>query len=323
MRLHENKELFRQAILAASKELGIQEIYIEKDYWVTVALYKIFRDKIGEDVIFKGGTSLSKCFSIIERFSEDIDLVLIRNDLDSNNKMKNKIRIPSQIIVDILPEINVDDLTNKKGMIRKTVHEFPKTFKGKFGQVREDIILETTWLGRYEPYHEHMINSYIGEIMIKQKQDDLIKEYKMEAFRIQVLHVHRTMCEKIMSLVRFSYGKDPISQLKDKIRHTYDIHQLLKLQEVSDFFDSSGFDEMMITVFEDDKLSFKNENDWLNYHPSESLMFSKTNSVWDELKSTYKNEFADLVHGILPEEKKVMKSLERVQTSLKDIKFKL
>jgi predicted nucleotidyltransferase component of viral defense system len=75
MKLHENKILFRQAIQSTADQLKLPPIYVEKDYWVTLALFKIFKNEIGEEIVFKGGTSLSKCYHLIDRFSEDIDLL--------------------------------------------------------------------------------------------------------------------------------------------------------------------------------------------------------------------------------------------------------
>lgn len=69
MKLHENKELFQDVIIATSQQLGIKEIYIEKDYWVRFALFHIFKNDIGKETVFKGGTALSKCFELIQRFS--------------------------------------------------------------------------------------------------------------------------------------------------------------------------------------------------------------------------------------------------------------
>ncbi|MET0637913.1 MAG: hypothetical protein ABWZ25_17915 [Chitinophagaceae bacterium] len=57
MRLHEDKELFREAVQTASQQLNIPEIYIEKDYWVTIALYRIFSTAAGKFAIFRGGTA--------------------------------------------------------------------------------------------------------------------------------------------------------------------------------------------------------------------------------------------------------------------------
>ena len=77
MKLHENQTLFRQAVRFTAQEMEIPDLYIEKDYWVTFALKQIFSEETKEYCVFKGGTALSKCYGIIERFSEDIDMSLI------------------------------------------------------------------------------------------------------------------------------------------------------------------------------------------------------------------------------------------------------
>ncbi len=58
MTLHENPELFEQAVLATSQQLDIPEIYIEKDYWATLALKQIFESEMKDEVVLKGGTPL-------------------------------------------------------------------------------------------------------------------------------------------------------------------------------------------------------------------------------------------------------------------------
>jgi len=69
MNLHTNKQLFQDAVIATAQRFSIPEIYIEKDYWVTVALHSIFHSPIANEAVFKGGTALSKCHKLIERFS--------------------------------------------------------------------------------------------------------------------------------------------------------------------------------------------------------------------------------------------------------------
>ena len=78
MKLHEDTKLFNQAVLIASEQMNIPAIFVEKDYWITFVLHTIFHNKIGEETVFEGGTALSKCFGAIERFSEDIDLVVFK-----------------------------------------------------------------------------------------------------------------------------------------------------------------------------------------------------------------------------------------------------
>jgi predicted nucleotidyltransferase component of viral defense system len=104
MKLHQDKKLFRQAVQFTSDQMQIPAVYVEKDYWVTYALFNIFNDKIGSDTVFKGGTALSKCFGIIQRFSEDIDLVVLRREGESNNKLTNKIKAISKVVSAVLPK---------------------------------------------------------------------------------------------------------------------------------------------------------------------------------------------------------------------------
>lgn len=224
MKLHTDKKLFRDAVNITAQQMNIPTIYVEKDYWVTFALKIIFSDEIGRDTIFKGGTSLAKCFKMINRFSEDIDLVVIRREGETDNKLKRKLKDVENAINDTLPEIEIQGLTHKVGMSRKTAHSYSKEFVGAYGQVRDVIVLEVTWLGYYEPFTKQKISSFVGEMMFNAGQAELIEKYEMQAFTVQVLEPIRTICEKIMSLVRFSYGERPIDDLKNKIRHTYDLH---------------------------------------------------------------------------------------------------
>ena len=173
MKLHENKELFSDAITATSQQKGIREIYIEKDYWVTYALYNIFKNEIGKETIFKGGTALSKCFELIQRFSEDIDLVVLRNGSETGNQLKTKIKKISKCVSSVLPETDIDGITNKVGMIRKTAHNYPRIFTGHFGQVRDIIIVESTWLGNFEPYTSATVSTYIYKMMLQNNQQEL------------------------------------------------------------------------------------------------------------------------------------------------------
>lgn len=321
MRLHENKTLFRQAIQFTADQMKIPAIYIEKDYWVTYALFTIFHNEIGKDTVFKGGTALSKCYNMIERFSEDIDLVVLRREGETDSKLKSKLKAVSTVVETTLPEVAVEGITHKMGMNRKTAHTYNKAFEGNYGQVRDVIVLESTWLGYYEPYTTKSIVSFVGNMMNNNGQTDILKDNGLLPFDLLVLEPVRTICEKIMSLIRFSYGENPIDDLKKKIRHTYDLHQLLSQEEFSKFFHSPALDDMLLKVARDDVASFRNNNQWLNHHPSQALMFKELDKVWNELKAIYKGDFKNLVYGNLPEETRVLETLKMIQERLKMISW--
>ncbi|MEO6832937.1 MAG: nucleotidyl transferase AbiEii/AbiGii toxin family protein [Chitinophagaceae bacterium] len=301
--------------------MKIPAIYIEKNYWITYALFTIFNDKIGEDTLFKGGTALTKCYNMIERFSEDIDLVVLRRDGETDNKLKTKLKTISALVETTLPEVAIAGITRKMGMNRKTAHAYDKAFDGNYGQVRDVIVLESTWLGYYEPYTTKSIASFVGNMMLTNGRTVLAKEKGLLPFGAYVLIPTRTICEKIMSLVRFSYGENPIEDLKKKIRHTYDLHQLLGQPEFSEFFYSPAFGDMMLKVANNDVLSFRNNNKWLNHHPSDALMFMDLGNVWKELKVVYDGDFRNLVYGDFPKESDVLGTLNMIQERLKTVSW--
>ncbi len=322
MRLHENPTLFRQAVQATAQSLGIQEIFVEKDYWVTYALHAIYHSQIGKETIFKGGTSLSKCFGLISRFSEDIDLVIKHNGNENSNQLKNKIRKVSLAVANVLPEVQIEGLTIKKGINRKTAHEYPHIFTGEFGQARNVIVLEVTRLGYFEPHIPKQVSSCIFDMMVDTDQKKTAEEYDLLSFEVQVLDPRRTICEKIMSLVRFSYSKTPIEDLHNKIRHTYDLYQLLQDSSLIVFFESADFDEMLQRVARDDVSSFSN-NAWLQNHPVNSLIFAELEEVWESLKGTYNGEFKDLVYGEFPTDTMVFETLNSIRNRIKHISWEI
>ena len=323
MNLHEDKSIIQEAIVATAQHFKIPEIYIEKDYWVTLALHEIFHSPLAKEAVFKGGTALSKCHKLIERFSEDIDIVVLRKDGENDNQLKNKLKAITILVHKVIPEVETE-LTNKKGQIRKTVHEYQKSgAKGKLGQVREHIILEVSWLGSHEPFTQEQGSCYIADFMKANGQDELTKKHNLNPFTVQVLSKERTFCEKIMSLVRFSWIDDPYTDLRNKIRHIYDIHMMLKDEAIKNFFDSKEFDKMLIQIGKDDIVSYKNNNVWVHHHPKEALVFKNYKTVWGEIKSTYTGIFKELVTGELPEEGEILRTLKLVGERMETIEWKV
>ena len=323
MKLHKDKEFFKDTILATSEYLNIPEIFIEKDYWVTVALHKIFHSNMADEAVFKGGTALSKCYKLIERFSEDIDIVVLRKKSENDNQLKKKIRSISKIVGEIIPEIYVEGVTNKLGNIRKTAHQYDKIYKGNFGQVQEHIILEATWLGNFEPYTIETVGCFVTDMMRDKGHDNLIEKYNLHPFKVQVLSKERTLCEKIMSLVRFSQQEDPYTGLANKIRHIYDIHLMLKNEEIKLFFGSDVFNEMLNKVGQDDMVSYKNNNEWLLKHPAKAIIFDRPEETWDKIKTNYQTIFKELVIGDLPSETNLIGTLKIVAERLKTVKWNI
>lgn len=120
-------------------------------------------------------------------------------------------------------------------------------------------------------------------------------------------------------MVRFSYGENPIGDLKKKMSYNYDLHQPLQQDEFLKFFQSPTFDEMLLKVANDDVASLKNNNQWLVYHPNEAHNFKDLGNVWNELKTIYNGNFKKLVYGELPKEDAILETLIMIQERLKTI----
>jgi hypothetical protein len=208
-------------------------------------------------------------------------------------------------------------------MIRKTVHSYSKVFDGNFGQVRDTIILETSWLGSSEPASKGQIASFIYEMMMSREQADLAAEYGLLPFDVSVLAAERTLCEKIMSLVRFSYTENPVRDLRSKIRHVYDLHQMLAQDDLSGFFNSQDFEQMLHKVARDDQQSFRNNSDWLYIHPSQALVFSDLDRIWPDLVAAYNGAFRTLVFGQLPPDHLVRQSMKRISDRVAQVAWQI
>lgn len=323
MKLHKYKDAFEGAIVATAQHFKIAEIYVEKDYWVTFALKQIFTDANSKDIaVFKGGTSLSKCFKIIERFSEDIDMVVIKEDKETDNSLKRKLKKVTTALETVMTVIPNHPLENKRGKIRKVVYGYDKAgAKGAYGQVRDQIVLEVSSLGNSHPSEKVSIHSMITQFIATTNNPHLIKEYQLEPFKVTVISIERTFCEKIISLVRFSYTKNPLEDLANKVRHTYDLHQLLQEKKISSFLKSDDFETVLIQVGKDDDKAIPNDKKWLSKHPSESLFFRETQKVWETVSRTYSTSFKELITGELPSEKDVLLSLMMIGKRLKEIKW--
>lgn len=319
MNLHLDKDNFEGAIVATAEHFKIPEIFIEKDYWVTYALHQLFHSEVEDLIVFKGGTSLSKCYKVIERFSEDIDLVIVKKDTDTGNDLKRKLKAVTDVVDNSILEIVPNDPNSKKlGSLRKIVYSYPKVgMQGNFGQVREYITLEVSHLGNFKPNNTKSICCFIADYIKATSNLELIPQFGLENFEVKALSIERTFCEKIISLVRFSYTENPLDDLSKKVRHTYDLYHLMQLEEIKIFVNSKEFDTMLLQVGIDDDKAIPNDKNWLYKHPKEALIFSKTSLVWNVLKKVYVTSFKELVTGKLPDENAVFETLiffsERIQ----------
>jgi hypothetical protein len=318
MILHNDKETFNDLIETTARVLLIPAVFIEKDYWVTYILNSLSKSPYKQTAIFKGGTSLSKAYKIIDRFSEDIDLAIITNGIDGN-AVKSLIKSIEKALLDENFEEKNTPQTSKGSKFRKTVHQYPKIIDGDFGHANENLILELNSFAKPHPYISKTISSYIFDFLNTQSEEakKLIADFELEPFEINVLDYKRTFCEKISAVARASFESDEVhSQLKEKIRHFYDIYHLMQEEEIKAFLNSDDIDSMIQNVREDDQKQFS--SDWTNVKLHSTKIFQNIN-ILDELNNYYNSNFKTLVYSeTLPNMQDIKAKFEELAKILKE-----
>ncbi len=310
MKLHLNKESFEQAITTTAEHFNILEVFVEKDYWVTHVLKNLSQSKFKDKVVFKGGTSLSKAYHIINRFSEDIDLAIIAPEAASGGAIKKMIKEVEVETTKGLTEIEVNGITSKGSKYRKTVFEYPRIVRSNnFGQANDKLLLEINSFADPHPFHEMPIQSMIGEFLIQTDRKEVVEANELHPFNINVLGLERTLAEKILSLVRAGYAENPMNELAARVRHLYDLHFIVKNENMHTFIAGKDFAKIIKNVLADDERNSQFQGDWTKKPLRESMVFADWEKVWGELQNVYHNQFKSLVFDKLPESNEINDSI--------------
>lgn len=224
--LHNDKEFFKQLILLVSEDTGIEAGIIEKDYYVTMFL-KLLVSKYPQ-IIFKGGTSLSKCYKLINRFSEDIDLSLDCETHPTESQRKNL----KKNIVAATDEFgfiltNPNKVKSKRDY-NKYVIDFPSVFD--FPSLKQYLIVETSVFIRSYPSVKMTASSIIYDYLVKINRADIIKQFELEPFELNVQDIKRTFVDKLFALG--DYYLD--GKIAEHSRHIYDLYKLSTVVNVDD-----------------------------------------------------------------------------------------
>jgi predicted nucleotidyltransferase component of viral defense system len=293
MLLHKDKNKLADAIRATANAMSMPISYIEKDYWITMALKALAQSTISDDIVFKGGTSLSKAFRLISRFSEDVDIAVITSNL-STNQTKNKVKAASKIVSRLYQKIESDD-NSTNSHFRKIRFAYLRIDDAIVeGQVTDSILLEVNAFADPEPYSSMYISSYIADYFKSIDLNDVLEAYELMPFKMNVLCLNRTICEKIMALIKASYGENQIAELKNKIRHLYDIYFLMTDETTQTFVLSNEFNHMINKVADSDRAAFPIAP-WLNEPLSNADVFADLTSLWPALEGTYYGDFKAMV----------------------------
>ncbi len=219
MYLHEDKENFKNIIERVQDSTGRDGIVIEKDYYVTMLL-RLLSEAL-PNVVFKGGTSLSKGYKVIKRFSEDVDITFDEHIGEARRK-----KLKNQILKHISEELNMPILNWNETQSDRDYNAYYFAYESVW-ELEDDRMLSVvkleTALGSYAfPTERVSISSYVGDFFALKDRMDLAKKFELAPFEMKLQSIERTYVDKIFALC------DYYMQNKSKrySRHLYDIYKL-------------------------------------------------------------------------------------------------
>lgn len=218
--LHNDRERFREAIDLTAYQTGISPEAIEKDYYVTLIL-RLLADKLSF-IVFKGGTSLSKCFQLIKRFSEDIDIT-IDTSLSQGQKKKLKKAIQDTAEELGLKILNLSDTRSRRSYNRyvlgyETTLPLPEVF------LQPSVLVETSFTAVSFPTVVLPVHNLIGDMMAAEAPH-LITGYQLDPFEMKVQNLNRTFIDKVFAICDYYL----LGREKKHSRHIYDLYKLLPM----------------------------------------------------------------------------------------------
>ena len=268
---------FRDAIAAAANYFssqGLTEQFIEKDYYITEAL-RMIAGLYPERVIFKGGTSLSKGWNLINRFSEDIDL-FFNPQISEPRLSKNKIDTELKIIRDKVGEhiglqIEINGGRSEKGVSRSSYYTYKQHFSGN---LPNRILLEIGIRSGDYPLESVQLSSFLADFL--NKAGDTLSAEDESPFSMMLLHFNRTFGEKLFAIHDTIEAYQRNGKPFDKYaRHYYDLYQLAQRDEVKRLLESEDFEKIKQDC---DRLSQQHFQD--NHFPPKNLNFANSAALF-------------------------------------------
>jgi hypothetical protein len=219
-------------------EYNLSTVAVEKDWWISAVLRALFALPYADNLSFKGGTSLSKCYNLIERFSEDIDVAINREFLGfcgtlSKNQIGTRLRraacsfVREKLQFDLAGElenqgINADlfsvnvNITPVTTTDPEIIEVHYKSLFPESNYIKPIVKLEISGRSMNEPLRKIVLQSFIDETYSD-------KVFAEKPFEVNAVVPERTFLEKICLLHEEFAKPQEFMRTERMSRHLYDL----------------------------------------------------------------------------------------------------
>lgn len=320
MKLFEHPD-FEQAVIRAAEHFrspGMREAVIEKDYFVTEAL-RMINISSKDKIIFKGGTSLSKGWGIIQRFSEDVDIFFDPTSFSptlGKNAINRELKKLRQAI-EAHPGLTFMEKDSRTigGFGRCDYFEYVQRLSGR-GDIRNRLLIEVGTASGKEPTENVRLQSYLSQFL----QDSCISLGAEDEtpFMMKLLHFRRTFVEKLFAIhAKVELFKKTGLGIRGYARHYYDLFCLSERSEVLQMLQSDEYEGIKNDY---DKIS--REHFDANYIPPQNMCFQTSDAIFPPadlepaLQADFEQQCRILCFGAFPTWKQVLQRFREIREVL-------
>jgi hypothetical protein len=274
----------------------IPAAFVEKDFWVVELLRSVSASVEGAVVVFKGGTSLSKAYGLVERFSEDVDLLLAVGGELSIGQRDHLLKLICKRVEQDLG-VTAGPPFSKRGVFRNVRYPYPSVHRD--ARVTEGVLLEMGIRGNPDPHREMLLRSYVADHGLTRLGLDEAEYEEFRPVAANVLNPERTLVEKLSIVHHLETLEPETIRTSEKGRHLYDIHQLLGDAETL-----AAIGDGYVHVAAADSERHSAANGW-DYTPrpadgfAASAAFDQTGPKAEALRAGYER-VRPLVYGAFP-----------------------
>jgi len=331
LKLHEQEraEVFRQI----SDKINLNEVAVEKDWWVTAVLRALFALPYSNHLSFKGGTSLSKCYNLIERFSEDIDIAVNREYLGfsgalSKTQINDRLRraacsfVREKLQFDVAKElenqgissdllsvhVNITPITTTDPEIVEVHYQslFPQS-----GYINPIVKLEISGRSMSEPLQTVQLRSILDEAYPD-------APFAESPFAVNVVVPQRTFLEKIC-LLHEEFAK-PTEQIRTErmSRHLYD---LARMADTSVAEEALSDRQLFRSVVEHRRIFIGLKGfDYATLAP-ETIVIVPPDDVIDQWKNDYETMRHTMIYGDSPPFNQLMDKIRQLNGKIRELRI--
>lgn len=268
---------WKEIIEAVARELGKSEQMVEKDTIQSMFLFELAKSEL--PFVFKGGTSLSKAYNLVDRFSEDIDLSMNRRPTQSE-RVKSK-----ELIIEIAENLGLVLSNSEEIKSRYDYNKYVFKYDSLFSVIPLEIIIETSYYQSVYPVDKHVVGSFVGRFCLERS---IILPVPFEAAEVMmnVQSIERTFVDKVFAVCDYK-----IQNMQDRdSRHLYDICKLLREVELNEELDK------LIDMVRDDRMQSKN-------NPSAQLEYIIPDMLKEIIRSRfYESDYKNVTQKLLYED---------------------